>query len=272
VRKNESCHTGPFFVIRLPPSVGNVTVPTSFRPSLLVGLLFLSTGCKESTNSAPTERLTIVSGDYQQSFPSRALPAPIVVKALAQDGSPTGGAPVQFQVAAGGGYLSLSGATTSLLITTDTAGRASAPWVIGAATGDNVHQVVVTRPGLLGSVTFYATGLLGAPYDLAPLQGPDVLGTGPPYAPTMQIAIRDSARSVVTTVPPTVITIQDRTTGFIVRLSGSTATTQNGIASFPNLAVVCSNAGTTTAVSFDVVAGQLSGTVGFRVFGPGCGP
>lgn len=253
------------------------TLPSCCAPAIRAGLPIFAVlamalaACGGDSGTQPvSDPLSIVSGDHQQSFPRRALPQLIVVRAVNGDGTFAAGVPVQFQVAAGGGYLSLSDATTSLVVTTDSVALASAPWVLGSATGVNVHQVVVTRPGMLGTVTFHATGLLGPPDNLAQLQGPDLVGTSPPFAPTLQVAVRDSAGSVVTTLAPTTITVQDRTSSLVVRLSGSTATTQNGIASFPDLAVLCSNAGTTTSVTFNVVGGGLTGTASFRVSGPGC--
>jgi hypothetical protein len=227
----------------------------------------LACGNGESASPAP-ELIRIESGNSQLSFPRRALPLPIVVSARDENGAAVPGVPVQFQVTAGGGYLSLSDAITSLATITDGAGHASARWVLGSGIGPAAHQVVVTRPGLPGSVTFFATGLLGPPDHLQELQGPSIIGTSRPYLPTLQVAIRDSGASTVTTAAATVLTVQNPVAGIV--LTGRTATTQNGVASFPNIAVVCSSVGTVNTVSFQVTGGGLTGTVGFRVSGPPC--
>lgn len=131
--------------------------------TVLVLMLAASPGCRNAVESTghdiPSPRLRIVSGNDQLSLARRALPQQIVVQTLSVSGDAEPLAPVTFAVASGGGYLSLSTAITSVTKNADASGIASVPWVVGAAIGPSVHQVVVNRPGIEGTVTFAASGI-----------------------------------------------------------------------------------------------------------------
>jgi hypothetical protein len=232
---------------------------------LLAGLACADAGGRTGPNTPP-QRLRIVSGDNQISLARRALLQPIVVQALSPAGTAEPLVPVTFAVVSGGSYLSLSGATTAVNKSTDASGLASVPWVIGAAIGPLAHQVVVTRPGVEGSVTFTATGVVGAPVALSFVTNPSLVAYNVVPNPEITVAIVDEVGSVVSASSPTIVTISSTT---LVRFSGVTATTLAGVASFPNFRITCSSVGTTSPVTFTTTAGSLRGSTGMRVSGFG---
>jgi hypothetical protein len=102
--------------------------------------------------------LELVSGDEQSGLVGTALPAPLVVRAHDADGNPVPGLAVAWIPGQGGGTLA---PTTSI---TDTDGRASTQWTLGAAPGGNSATAVISG---VGTVSFAATGNPGTPPGLA---------------------------------------------------------------------------------------------------------
>ena len=102
----------------------------------------------EQQESRP-HTLDKVSGDGQEGLSGVALAEPFVVSVLDQNGSAFAGAVVRFSVAAGGGTLSSTTATT------DANGRARSTLTLGSEPGTNT--VTATVEGL-EPVTFTATG------------------------------------------------------------------------------------------------------------------
>ena len=103
-----------------------------------------------------------IAGDLQSGIVNAALATPPRVRLVDQFGNPVAGASVTFAVAAGGG--SVGGASQ----TTDTSGAATVgSWTLGTATGPN--GLTATAGSL--SATFNATGLAGAPAQIAVLAG-----------------------------------------------------------------------------------------------------
>jgi Bacterial Ig-like domain (group 1) len=96
------------------------------------------------------EDLTGVSGNGQSAAPGSELPNPLVVRLVDERGNGVPNRPVSWVVATGGG--SVSPATS----TTDSDGRASTRWTIGA--GSNTLNAVVSGVGVVG---FTATGTSG---------------------------------------------------------------------------------------------------------------
>ena len=102
-----------------------------------------------TVEQAMPHTLTIVSGDEQEGTVGTALAKPFVVSVLDQEGAAFAGAVVRFSVAAGGGTLSSTTATT------DANGRARSTLTLGSDPGTNT--VTATVEGLEPE-TFTASG------------------------------------------------------------------------------------------------------------------
>ena len=103
-----------------------------------------------ATGYTTPHSLTIVSGDGQEGPAGAQLDAPFVVSVSDENGAALAGAAVSFSVAAGGGTLT---ATTA---TTNANGRAATTLRLGSTPGDNTVEATVA--GLDAGVTFSATG------------------------------------------------------------------------------------------------------------------
>ena len=90
------------------------------------------------TTGAPPASLTKVSGDSQSGTPGDALANPFVVEVKDADGETIEGVPVAFSVAAGGGSLSETSATT------DRNGRAETTLTLGSRVGINSVEASVS--------------------------------------------------------------------------------------------------------------------------------
>ena len=107
--------------------------------------------------------LTKVSGDGQGGTVDEALAEPFVVSVLDQSGSALAGAVVSFSVAAGGGTLSSTTATT------DANGRARTTLTLGSDPGANT--TVTASVAGLRTVTFTATASEQTPHSLTKISG-----------------------------------------------------------------------------------------------------
>jgi hypothetical protein len=139
-------------------------------------------GSGPSGPPAPTAaQVVVVSGDNQRARITRALPSPIVVRALSSSGSPVSGATVSFS--ATGGTVSPSSATT------DAAGSASVNWTLGATAG--VQQLTVRLANGAGSpvtVTATADPALAVSVQVVDGQAQQVVvGTPASVAPTVRV-------------------------------------------------------------------------------------
>jgi adhesin/invasin len=104
-------------------------------------------------------QLLIVAGDNSRATAGSTIATPMTVEALDANGNPVPGAIVTFAITAGGG--SVSAAT----VATDMAGVASSTLTLGTQAGTN--HVQVTTPGVSAAAVFTATGLVGAPSQIA---------------------------------------------------------------------------------------------------------
>ncbi len=104
--------------------------------------------------SLPPQSLVLVSGGGQSGPIGKALPNPIVVKAIAADGLPVGGATITFQ-AQGSGIASPTSAVTN------SSGVASTTWTLGSVVGvQGLNMGIPNSPAQLG-VTATGTGTTG---------------------------------------------------------------------------------------------------------------
>lgn len=124
-----------------------------------------------------------LSGDGQTAAPGATLPSPLVVAVTDADGNPVSGAAVTWVVTAGGGSVA---PTTS---TTDAQGQAATSWKLGRAVGANTVEAVVSG---VGSATFSATAVAGAPARIRIISGNDQSGqVGTQLAAALVVVVED---------------------------------------------------------------------------------
>jgi len=130
-----------------------------------------------------------LSGDQQTGAPRTTLPDPIVVKVTDADGNPVSGAAVTWVVTSGGGSTD---PTTS---TTDADGHAGTSWTLGAATGANTVEAVVSG---VGSASFTATAVAGAAARIRIISGNEQSGqVGTQLAANLVVVVEDNDGNVV---------------------------------------------------------------------------
>lgn len=138
-----------------------------------------------SADHGTRHELRIVGGNNQNSLPSVAFAAPLVVEVLDRHGNPVDGEPVDFQVASGSCTLSPPGSQE-----TDLAGRAGV-----TATPDSAGAIEVTAiVANLAPVTFVLTSLPGEPDRLRVTGGTGQTGVaGTPLDAPFVFRVDDSA-------------------------------------------------------------------------------
>ncbi|MGQ0539494.1 MAG: hypothetical protein ACT4R6_11135 [Gemmatimonadaceae bacterium] len=131
-------------------------------------LMALSMGaCRDARSGNPFEpgasivaRLEKVSGDGQSQIVNRVLIGPLVVRAIAADGTPVAAAPIVFSSLEGGSF---QGGNRVL---TDANGRASIWWVMGQKAGEQTTTVIIdgeVRANPIPGLTFRANALADKP-------------------------------------------------------------------------------------------------------------
>ncbi len=112
-------------------------------------------GVDVSYDARTLTRLKKISGDDQTGTAGSRLPDPIIVEVQDQNNDAFAGVPVAFSIAAGGGVLSTTTATT------DANGRASTTLTLGVA-GANTVLAAIDISGIDKSATFTTTATGGA--------------------------------------------------------------------------------------------------------------
>lgn len=134
----------------LDPATGEVIATATFSATALPG---------------PAARLVKVSGDLQ-SWPSGALPSPLVVAAVDAFGNPVAGVTVSFAVTAGGGGVNPATAVTNAV------GRASTTFSLGTAgTAQSVSATATGLPTVIFTANVFRPG-----------EGTSIPLTGRPFA------------------------------------------------------------------------------------------
>ena len=126
--------------------------------------------------------LEVVTGDGQRGIMNRALPAPLVVVAVAEDAIGVAGVLIRFTADEDGGLF------TPSIAVTDTAGRATAGWLLGEASTPHARAVTLIPESL--AVAFTATVLIPGMWTW--VSGDSMTGVPPVYG--MQ-GVPDSANT-----------------------------------------------------------------------------
>jgi len=104
---------------------------------------------------APTNTLSILSGNNQSANVGRSLSEPLVVSLSTTGGAGVGGVNVTWTVSTGGGKLTASS------VFTDAQGRASVGWTLGTVPGN--QSVAATATGLEASPAIFSAIATAAP-------------------------------------------------------------------------------------------------------------
>lgn len=121
------------------------------RPALLLAVLPILAACEKASGPLVADRLLVVQGNRQVAAAGTALPTAIVVRVLAEDGSPVEGSPVGFAVQLGNGTVEPATALS------DANGEAKTRWTLGA--NQSAHELLASVPGV-EPITVTATGIV----------------------------------------------------------------------------------------------------------------
>ena len=154
--------------------------------------LLLVVACDKSQPAAPqAPRLTdlvISEGNNQSALPGQAASRPLVVRAVDQEGRPMPGVKVTFRVAAGGGALSDTTATTGA------DGQAQTRLTLGSTAG--VNTVTALVEGLSGLPPTFTVVALGATASTDTTGGKTPGATGGPATTVTALAVTPSSLGV----------------------------------------------------------------------------
>jgi len=174
----------------------------SRRPTrLLLALATLAaTGCGDGPTTPGGDDFTIevISGSGQSGLSGWTLAEQIAVRVADREGVPAAGVTVDFQVATGGGTISVPSILTSGL------GLATVTWTLGPSAGATQNLTASVRSGS-GSVQIQATALTPAQSDLVVVHG--VLGSLTGFVlfkdgPSLQIVGRQGTQDTLLYLPP----------------------------------------------------------------------
>jgi hypothetical protein len=164
--------------LTLGPTAGTQTVTASAE-----GLAGSPLTFTETATSGTASGVTIVSGDGQTGAAGAPLTAMLVVKVADASGNPVNGATVTWTVTGGGGVANPATGPT------DANGQAATTWTLGPIPGTNTLQASVAG---VGTATFTATGVSGAPSGLAMQTQPSATARiGVPFSRQPVIQVRD---------------------------------------------------------------------------------
>jgi YVTN family beta-propeller protein len=169
-----------------------------------------------------------------------------------QFNNPVTGVSVTFGVTAGGGGI--TGATS----TTDAQGVATVgSWTLGQVAGLNGNALRATASGVPGFVTFFASGVAGAPVRLAFLVPPSRGLAGNRITPAVQVAIQDQFGNTVLPVSDVIHVDLGAVPTPGAKLTGTmNVAAVNGVAVFPDLAIDSAGIGYTLLASTPKIPGN----------------
>lgn len=120
--------------------------------ALALALLTVATGCaKDPGAPIPVAGIVVVQGDAQVAQAGRALPVPIVLRALDSTGAAVSGRTVTLVIGSGGGTVTPTSAETSA------GGEITAAWTLGPSA---TSQSLLASATGFGPVTVSATALV----------------------------------------------------------------------------------------------------------------
>ena len=104
-------------------------------------------------NDARPTHIDIVTGDAQAGIAGTDLSVPLVAKITDNLGRPVRGQPVQFTVQSGEGHV------TPATLSTDSGGRASTTWTLGASAGSQQVEASAVGGGAPDNLTVVFTAI-----------------------------------------------------------------------------------------------------------------
>jgi len=242
-------------------ATGTVTAPAwTLGPAAgLNGITASATGLSGSPVSftafglaGAATQMVIKDGNSQSAVVATTLPIKPSVVVRDQFNNPVAGVSVTFGVTAGGGGI--TGATS----TTDALGVATVgSWTLGQVAGLNGNALRATASGVPGFVTFFASGVAGAPVRLAFLVSPSSGIAGNRITPAIQVAIQDQFGNTVLPVSDVIHVDLGAVPTPGAKLIGTMdVAALNGIAVFPDLSVDSAGFGYTLLASTPKIAGN----------------
>jgi uncharacterized protein YfaS (alpha-2-macroglobulin family) len=137
------------------PSVRRRALVRLAAPAALLALAACHDGGDTTAPATPTT-LSVVSGGAQTGAVGTALASPVVVQVQDASGKPVSGVTVT--------WIAANGATSSPESVSDSTGRVSVTWTLGATPGS--EALSATAPGV-NAVTVLATAVPGTPVGVA---------------------------------------------------------------------------------------------------------
>jgi len=123
------------------------------------------------------QRIEVVSGDKQSGAATSELAESLVVRLVAEDGTPRSERSVVFRVTRGGGvFVDGSDGDRSMAVQTDENGLASVRFRLGGRAAAGAHRVSATATGFAGAADFSATAVAGPPSKLLVVAGDNQTG------------------------------------------------------------------------------------------------
>ncbi|MDE3196189.1 MAG: hypothetical protein KGN84_07590, partial [Acidobacteriota bacterium] len=157
-----------------------------------------------------TDVLNLVSGNNQTGTIGTALGSPIVVELMDSNGHAVTGQPVIFSVTGNNGMLSGGGQpSSSVMVNTDSNGRAAVSWTLGQRSGAGIDTVQANSALTPTPVNFTATALTSGAATIVADSGNNQSGAvGQPLAFPFVAVVTDSGHNRVANVPVTFSVIQ----------------------------------------------------------------
>lgn len=190
-------------------------------------------------------------GNTQTGIAGAALPMPVGVTVLDQDGDPIKGLSVGFAVFAGGGHVAASS------VSTNASGQATTTWTVGTVAGPGNNSLFVTVPTYAGPQATLTASVIAGPPALLSIQSGDgqVTPTNTSVAFALAVNVRDAYSN---SVAGATVTWSVGPGGGSVS-AASTVSDATGRASVTRVTGATAGPQTTTAT----VAGTVPGSVTF---------
>ena len=152
-----------------------------------------------------TNSLALVSGNNQTAVIGTQLTSPLVVALTNSKGQPVANQPVVFAVTGDNGTVTTGGpAAASVVVNTDSNGKAQVSWTLGQRSGAGINIVQASSTLAVGPVNFTATGTTSSAAQINVDSGNSQTGAlGQPLAFPFVAVVTDSGHNRVANVPVT---------------------------------------------------------------------